>query len=250
MVLSLVPAVAAHPDLDCRILALTLAGNRLESLGLSFKRCAISLLACLIFISNNIYISYQSHWAKNQAAIHQLKKQKPLKDVGMYFMTNHLPMGMGVDYHYAEVSLTLNAAWGGERYMGVPPCLQKHRYDREWVGIVLNELKQGKNPLPASEAYLNESISRTDVAGRLEEEWRQGLSFRAGTKQYQPGGCVGEIIVRAKENMAEPLVALRYLWRRMAAPETLPALYDRLAVADLQPLGMDVMGQPCGSESK
>ncbi|CAI2717010.1 hypothetical protein [Nitrospina watsonii] len=40
MVLSLAPAVAAHPDLECRILALTIAGNRLKPLGIPFKRCA------------------------------------------------------------------------------------------------------------------------------------------------------------------------------------------------------------------
>lgn len=221
-------------------------GNRYAHLRWPLTRfLGFSALAVLVFININIYLTQQAHWAKNRAVIHQLKQHKPLPGVGMYFMTNHLPMGMGVDYHYAEVSLTLDAAWGGERFIGVPPYLQKRRYDREWVGIVLNELKQGKNPLPASEAYLNEPVARTGLAQRMEEEWRQGLGFRAGTKNFQPGGCLGEIIVHANEPMAEPLVALRYLWRRMTAPETLPALYDRLASVELRPLGIDASGQTC-----
>ncbi|MCF8719394.1 hypothetical protein [Nitrospina gracilis] len=226
-------------------------GNRYAHLRWPLTRfLGFSALAVLVCINVNIYLTYQAHWAKNQAVIHQLKNQEPLPGVSMYFMTNHLPMGMGVDYHYAEVSLTLNAAWGGERFLGVPPYLQKHRYDREWVGIVLNELKQGKNPLPASEAYLNEPIARIDVAQRMGEEWRQGLGFRAGSKNFQPGGCLGEVIVHAKELMAEPLVAFRYLWRRMTAPETLPALYDRLATVKLKPLGIDSAGKPCGNGLK
>ncbi|CCQ89749.1 membrane hypothetical protein [Nitrospina gracilis 3/211] len=224
-------------------------GNRFVRVRWPVQRfLGFTALAILVFINISIYLTQQAHWAKNQAVIHQLKKQEPLPGVGMYFMTNHLPMGMGVDYHYAEVSLTLDAAWGGEQFIGVPPYLQKRRYDREWVGIVLNELRQGKNPLPASEAYLNEPIARTGIARRMEAEWGKGLGFRAGSKHFQPGGCLGELIVHAREDMTEALVALGYLWRRMVSPETLPAHYDRLAAVDLKPLGIDATGRSCPLE--
>ncbi|MGP0630149.1 hypothetical protein ACTRW9_10600 [Nitrospina sp. 32_T5] len=224
-------------------------GNRYAHLRWPLARfLGFSALGVLVFINISIYLTQQAHWAKNQAVIHQLKQHEPLPGIGMYFMTNHLPMGMGVDYHYTEVSLTLNAAWRGERFIGVPPYLQKRRYDREWVGIVLNELKQGNNPLPASDAYLNEPIARTAIARRMEAEWEKGLGFRAGSKNYRPGGCLGEVIVHPREDMAEPLVALRYLWKRMTAPERLPALYDRLAAVDLKPLGIDATGQLCPLE--
>lgn len=214
------------------------------------KFLMFGVLAALIFLNINIYLTYQAHWAKNKAVIHQLSQKQPLEGVNIYFLTNHLPMGMGVDYHYAEVTLTLYEAWGEERYLGVPPYLQKHRYDREWIGIVLDELKHGRNPIPAAEAYLNEVIPKTRVAQNMVEDWKEERGFRTGIKDFQPGGCMGEIIVRPVEEASEPSIALRYLWKRLFAPESLPAFYDTIAQVELKPLGIDATGNPCPAQER
>ena len=206
------------------------------------------ILACLVYVDINIYLTYQARWAKTQAVIHQLKKLQPFEKVNIYFMRNQMPMGMGVDYHYAEVSLVLNQAWGGEKYLGVPPYLQKNRFDRELISIILNNLKSGSDPFKAAENYLKIRHPDPEVAQQLIKDWNKG-GLRTGMENFQPGGCMGEIIVTPKKSMYDFVLAIRYLFRRTFYPSTLEQLYNNVTEVQIRPLNIDPDNRPCPENS-
>ena len=157
-------------------------------------------------------------------------------------------MGMGVDYHSADVSLVLNQAWGGEKYLGVPPYLQKNRFDRELISIIINTLKTGSNPIPVAQDYLKTRHPDLEVATKMVKNWEKG-GLRTGVEYFQPGGCMGEIIVTPKESMCDFVLASRYLFRRAFSPATLASLYNEIAEVQLRPLHIDSDNRPCAGNS-
>jgi hypothetical protein len=212
------------------------------------KFSMVLVLICLIYVDVNIYMTYQARWARTQAVVHQLKKIEPIENVNIYFMRNQMTMGMGVDYHYADVSLVLNQAWGGEKYLGVPPYLQRNRFDRELISIIINTLKGGSNPFPAAREYLKTKHPDIEVAQQIVKDWIKG-GLRTGVENFRPGGCMGEIIVIPKKSMHDFSLAIRYLFRRTFHPSTLQQLYDDIAKVRIRPLNINLDNRPCPETS-
>jgi len=159
-------------------------------------------------------------------------------------MRNQMPMGMGLDYHYADVSLVLNKSWGGEKYLGIPPYLQKNRFDRELISIILDNLKNGSDPFKSVENYLKIKHPDAKVAQRMVNDWIKG-GLRTGVEHFQPGGCMGEIIVIPKKSMYDFVLATRYLFQRSFSPATLEKLYNEIVEVQLRPLHIDSGNRPC-----
>jgi len=223
--------------------------ERFHRFGRTAMRFSMFLvLACLIYVDVNIYLTYQARWAKTLAVVYHLKQQSPFENVNIYFMRNQLPMGLGIDYHYADVSLVLNKAWGGEKYLGIPPYLQKNRMDREMISIVIRSLKSGSDPFKAAQDYLKIKHLDYEVAAKRVQDWEhEGL--RTGVEHFQPGRCMGEIIVTLKKPMYDFVLAIRYLFRLTFNPSALQQLYNHVAEVQIRPLSIDPENRPCSENS-
>jgi hypothetical protein len=172
------------------------------------------IIVYLIFLDAGLYSSWQARGVKDAVVVAQLKNQEPLPNVSVYLIRDPMPRGRHV-YIRSEINVLLFEAWGRE----------------EFVGIISQE-KDRRKMIKLAKYYVD-----------LWED-QKGWS-RVAAAQFNPKGCVGELIISPRQEKKESLTAFKYIYYRMLDKDKLNAFLESMATVEIKPLGFDVAGNPC-----
>jgi len=174
------------------------------------------ILIYLVFLDIGLYSSWQARRVKDVAAASQLRKVGPLPNVNTYIVRDHVPRGLSYYISFTtEINMLLFEAWKKEEFMGIVSM----------ANVDENLLKHLR--------YIN-------VLWEGKKNWTA-----AATTNFDPKGCLGEIIFTPKQEKHEVLTTFRYFYFKFLNPENMKTFLDDFMEVELKPLGIDVNGEPC-----
>ncbi len=124
---------------------------------------------------------------------------------------------MGVDTReYAnDFTFMLMEAWDQNRFIGITSHYQ------------------GKQ---------SQTQAAREIIGRLEDK---SLRFHSIIRDFNPKGCMAEVVVSPKKHHQQALIGFRYLFYRLFQPGQMTQFLEDLTEVRLQSLHIDAWNQPC-----
>ena len=172
------------------------------------------IIIFLVFLDISLYSSWQARTVKDMAVARELKKQKPLPNVSVYLIRDHMPRGRH-PYIRSEGNLLLFEAWEKEEFIGIfsletdPQKIKK--LVKQYVDLWVNQ-----------------------------KDWSL-----AGSTKFNPKGCVGELIVSSRQKKNEVSTAFKYTYYKILDKDKLNIFLNNRATVELKHLGFDTGGNPC-----
>ena len=176
----------------------------------------VLVLASWVVVDIYLYLNWQARWAKDRAIAYQLERQGPLSNTSIYFLRDRFPLGVDPRYDYNDFTFVRFWRHGRRReYLGVTPHIQRGRQDIE---------------------------AAQDGVQKWENRWMRGT---VALKNFDPKGCMAEVVVSPKNFRLKSLMGLRYLWFKWFYPDRMNSLFEGLVNVEMRSLKSNAYGKAC-----
>ena len=173
------------------------------------------ILIAMILVNINLYAMWQARWAKTKSIIHHLEHTQPISNASIYFLKDEFPLGVDTREYADDFTFMLLEAWNKPQYVGITPHYQ------------------GKQ-------------TRVEAARRMTQGWKdQTLRFHMLVDQFNPKGCLAEVVVSPNQYHQEVLIGFRYLFYRLLQPGQMPQFLKELTEVTIRPLNIDADKKVC-----
>jgi len=173
------------------------------------------ILVAMILVNWNLHAMWQARWAKTISIIHHLKQQSPIPNVSIYFLRDRFPLGVDTSEFSWIFNFILMEGWNVDRFMAITPHFQ------------------GK-------------LNQINAAQKMNRERMNPEFFiYKFIKNFNPKGCMAEVVVSPKKYHQQVLIGFRYLYYRLLEPRQMPQYLEDLTEVKLRPLHIDAWDRPC-----